>query len=546
MDVIILNRMYAGDYLGENIGHEVINLIKPDNGNDYYVYINDDGRVNENILNKKWNVTCILFTRWCTREYKDDEEKTKTLSMIEILAKTEGTLECILDDNKDYKQQTDDFYEKHKEKLKKVTYGGNTLDKIFNCNEHYKYENPIYATFKAKKIIKVNKNKRIFIVKDPIENYILEQIKKENEEIININKNCNNDILETYENKEGEIKTRIIKQYNLNLSKQSLKQYITNGAYGKDKDFQDVYKNIQNAIIKKDVFWQNNEEIKTYNQMKEKELIVTGSNKNNFIGILRQEYDELIYTNLFFHIFKSNPQLFCNFAKKILKIGTQLNPTNLRLVREEGNIDLLMDDNTENNETLIVIENKIKSGINGIRHDENGTEVGNQLCKYALYTFGKRVKSGSDKHGYTYEDFSKNECNIKNYKDYKNRYFYIFAPKYKQFNKESINENIKKYLCNIDCKGKRLYTKYAEGTDQITKKDIEQVSYQVITYDDIYDFFKDYKFEKEKYPKPTYYDEFLYAIERHSRDVDNIQERQMFERFAERVEELNKPCPELT
>ena len=27
-DVIILNRMYVGDYLGENIGHEVINLMK--------------------------------------------------------------------------------------------------------------------------------------------------------------------------------------------------------------------------------------------------------------------------------------------------------------------------------------------------------------------------------------------------------------------------------------------------------------------------------------------------------------------------------------
>ena len=34
-DVIILNRMYVGDYLGENIGHEVINLMKADNNNNY-------------------------------------------------------------------------------------------------------------------------------------------------------------------------------------------------------------------------------------------------------------------------------------------------------------------------------------------------------------------------------------------------------------------------------------------------------------------------------------------------------------------------------
>ena len=37
MNVIILNRMYVGDYLGENIGHEVINLINPDNGDKYYI-----------------------------------------------------------------------------------------------------------------------------------------------------------------------------------------------------------------------------------------------------------------------------------------------------------------------------------------------------------------------------------------------------------------------------------------------------------------------------------------------------------------------------
>ena len=33
--LIIINRMYAGKYLaeGENIGHEIINLIRSDNGN---------------------------------------------------------------------------------------------------------------------------------------------------------------------------------------------------------------------------------------------------------------------------------------------------------------------------------------------------------------------------------------------------------------------------------------------------------------------------------------------------------------------------------
>lgn len=41
MNTIILNRMYAGSYLDEdeNIGHEVINLFRDDNGSNY-IYIN--------------------------------------------------------------------------------------------------------------------------------------------------------------------------------------------------------------------------------------------------------------------------------------------------------------------------------------------------------------------------------------------------------------------------------------------------------------------------------------------------------------------------
>ena len=35
---IVLNRMYVGNYLNNNLGHEVINLFKADNGN-YYINI---------------------------------------------------------------------------------------------------------------------------------------------------------------------------------------------------------------------------------------------------------------------------------------------------------------------------------------------------------------------------------------------------------------------------------------------------------------------------------------------------------------------------
>ena len=37
-NVIILTRMYVGSYLQNHIGHEIINLFRDDNGNNY-IYI---------------------------------------------------------------------------------------------------------------------------------------------------------------------------------------------------------------------------------------------------------------------------------------------------------------------------------------------------------------------------------------------------------------------------------------------------------------------------------------------------------------------------
>ncbi|MGM9832631.1 MAG: hypothetical protein ACI31A_02930 [Candidatus Limisoma sp.] len=39
---IVLNRMYVGDYLSSNLGHEVINLYQADNGR-HYIYLNATG-----------------------------------------------------------------------------------------------------------------------------------------------------------------------------------------------------------------------------------------------------------------------------------------------------------------------------------------------------------------------------------------------------------------------------------------------------------------------------------------------------------------------
>ena len=531
-DVIILNRMYAGEYLGENLGHEVINLIKPDESeecNSYLVYITNDGKIKNKFHKEEWKASCVLYTRWCKREYKDDNNQTKTLSMQEILAKTEGELVNLIDDyinNKKNKEYT----KIHLKSLEKYTYDGKGLEEIFSKNKHV--TQPIlYATFEVDKIIKVNPEYRVFIVDNKETWDKCKKIKKNNEKFIYINQGTKEDETEDSKDKNGNKK--IIKRYKIKFAKQSLKQYITNGDRDNNKHFEKVYDNID-KVIKDDKYWDkdNKNPVRTYKELQDANLIVSGGKKNNFIGIIKQEYDELTYTNLFFHIFKSSPKLFCKFADEVLNIKS-LSPNKIRFVREEGNIDLLIDD--MENKTLIVIENKIKSGINGVRHNEVGEEVGNQLSKYIHYTFGYIVDKVSNKNGYTYKrlksgiDDNDEERESNGYENYENRHFFIFAPKYKNFDKESINNNVQIYL-------NEAKDKY-DNKPLLTNEQIEKSKYEIITYDKIYKYFSEYNFTKED-KKPSYYDEFLYAIERHSRDTDDIQERQMYERFAQRIEEL--------
>ena len=44
--------MYAGEYLDENIGHEIINTFKTDNG-EHYIYVNPWGLINEEYSESK-------------------------------------------------------------------------------------------------------------------------------------------------------------------------------------------------------------------------------------------------------------------------------------------------------------------------------------------------------------------------------------------------------------------------------------------------------------------------------------------------------------
>ena len=58
-DVIVLNRMFSGSYLDENLGHEIINLFLCDNGK-HYIYLNDNGMFD--VAKRSNKIDIVLLT----------------------------------------------------------------------------------------------------------------------------------------------------------------------------------------------------------------------------------------------------------------------------------------------------------------------------------------------------------------------------------------------------------------------------------------------------------------------------------------------------
>lgn len=503
---ILLNKMFEGKYLNSNIGHEVINFIKADNGK-HYVYVNPYGDVKENehyFDNGNTSINTILFVRnygsskilevlakaedlkpFYNENYKQIKKKWKKVE--NEIRKKYITSKIPLSDNREYKQERflnfkvpmqQEIHNYHLTQTENIFYNGKKLNDIFNDN--LRNDISLFVTFEAK-VSKINQNNRLFIALSCNEkdDKFLEKFSKLGTVIKLDNERFGRDL-----------RKYIKESSNKNCSYKTLLSYINNCDY----------------------WTSENNTIKTVSEMIEDKDIDIQECKPNILEIIEQDYDELVHSNLFLHVFKSAPDLFCKFAKLPfeqggLGIGFDLSPNDISFVREEGNIDLLIDD--RKNKSLIVIENKIKSGINGIKYDETGKEVGNQLYKYIRYTYGEKISREKyvDSDKLLYESFSEEELLRKPYNKYVNRKFFIFAPDYKQFDINAINRNMMNMTFSV-----------------------VNDFYELFEYSKIYKFFSSVRDEYKD--KISYYDEFLYAIKKHSYPLDNIKEREMFEQFA--------------
>ena len=346
--------------------------------------------------------------------------KRHNACLLEILAKAEN-LEQIIKLTGSRPECEKVIHKKQIEYIKqnKITYEGVLLYEIMGQNEGI--ENEFYVTFKAEKIIRPKK--RIFISTE-----------------VN-NENC----------------------FRLDIShfpKQSPKMYISN--IENEKAYNEL-----NEIIKDENLWNRNR-----NKKKVELPQTTQSPDKNFIDIIKKGYDELSYSNLFQYIFTANAELFHKFVKEVLKVEFS---NNYIVERERNNIDLLVHDSNN----VVVIENKIKSGINGICCNGRGEIIKTQLDKYVKYIEKEK-------------EFKK-----------KQKAYFVFVPDYNLIDLEE-------------------YDKYKK--------------YKIVKYSEIYQFFESYrKSHRRAYQEIPYFDEFLYALKKHASDTDNNNDIEIEARFIKAI-----------
>ena len=404
---IIINKMYVGAYLseGDNIGHEIINLYKADDGKNY-IYLNSQGTIE--LSHGENRITILLVRKFASKTYK-------------VLAKVEGVTILDFADSKLPRE------ERYKGQVALgLTYGGISLVDLFNENAYHgslQEEKNAYTTFVADKVIKP-KN-QLYITDDS-------SVSGDNTYFIRTNKG---------------------------FGKQTLREFYNEN--DKPDSFADL-----NQIIEYRELWEDANTTQAISELPE----LQKDPYFNFLNIIRQEDNELAFSNMFAYFFNINREAFSRFASDILHIEMQ---TDFTIEREKKNIDLLISD--ENN--AVVIENKIKSSINGVddRHDIYSDQVQSQLKKYYHFVT-------SD------DEYLKKTASC-----------FIFSPNYNRI-------ELSKFSCGE--------------------------KYTIVYYREIYNFFVE---NRRLFDEVPYFDDFINAMYRHTKDYDNDLEEEMQRRFQNTI-----------
>lgn len=492
-DEIIINRMFSGEYLEDedNIGHEIINLYKDDHRKNYLYLLSGGDYQKDHAKNnikgiflvRSISANCVEVIAKATGIEKvfdptnDDliKENGKTkphwkngwscTTVEEMRAMGQITLNktgndfdeacknaAVLKKYKSGEKKGTEYSVKLGDKIKRFRDIHNAQKEYINknnikykdvpLNELYRnntteYGLSIYITYKAESVVKA---------KNPFYLYIDTNDKKSTK----------------------------ITENDTRLSRNRLSGSAGATFYPEsDTDYNKLY----HLLFESDELW--GEETECYKDI----MKTTFDDDFTFLSLIKKEYDELAFSNMFAHYFKKNDNILNGillkskkynniyvsqpFLKTKVEIDNQdtsqteyiennIDPkeTLKRIAREEKNIDILIDD--VQSSTVIVIENKIKSELNGRHSTDN---ILNQLDKYYDYT-------------------------EKEYASYKNKVYLLLVPNYSRITEDSL----------------------------ITEK---QRKFDIIRYSDLYQVLNHNKI------KDNYFDDLIKAVHFHSASVDN-------------------------
>lgn len=466
-DTIIINNTYAGDYGFDknNLPHEMINFFRADDLN-FYVYITPYGVLNDKI--KKDEIKGLLFVRSIGNglvevlakaeignksefyteglqlfgENKEDPEKSRSIKSIYC---EKGT------NRKDRKEKL----EKSKNKLSSVAqvvrYGDVSLNTIHKDNVK---DNEIFLSLKVDKIC-LPKKTFYFGYKNSNEYAISDDVYIINEGNDEVGKKINNQSMLAYYYNDGETATS--------------------------------YKKLE-KIIGNQELWKDETETPKFNSNDVSDYY---SDFNNFFKVTRQQDNEVMFSNMFYYYFSEYPDMLNAFVAEVL--NNHLDASNKITIskehtveREKERMDIrIIDDNF-----YIIIENKIKSGINGM-HKEKEAKDFDKIC-------GKYVSQLSV---YYQKAEEKNQIDGKQRKILP----FVFVPDYSIVNKD--------YL-------KKFYL----GKE-----------YEIVFYSEIRDFFV--KYTNNFSLKPNYIDDFVKALKKHTEKTDDEHRKILMFRLKNRIDE---------
>ncbi len=451
MGKVLFNSVFTGGFGADerNLPHEMINFFKADDDG-FYVYITPYGTIDQ----KDWeDLDRVVFFR-----------STKT-HVLEVL----GMAVPDKSDEKHFYAKGIGYNPKKKEQTYKgdvkeykltddIKYGGASLTKIHESNLRGT-ENNIKVTFKAESI--QLPKKPFFICTNP----------ELNKDTLKATLGGEVYFLTKAKTKEGKINNISMKRY-LNL----------------DSAEENINLDVLRDIVD-DKNWKNKDETPCFDDKTIAEVIKTN---NNFFKFSRQQNNEVMFSNMLVWSFNKYPELLKRFINRIStddKNGQISLGDSYTIEREKDRMDIRV----INDRYYIIIENKIKSLINGTKLDGNN--------KFVREKDNRIISQLSNYYDKAKEQIDKDKSNLE-------IHGYVLSPNY----------NI------IDLDAYYMGDKYTQTT-----------------YNVVYDVFATFSEELDKKGQSDFYlQDFIRAMKKHTDRVDNEFSDELMIRFAKRIEAAQK------